>query len=286
LFPVPINARKFKIRIIAIKRNTTQRHARLEFYNARAIGLIQQFSPFADTHATILDKVARDYWLKDDSTLDVGSIENLKINNAGRAYYYEQHPTITKFEWTRRWLADLLALPTYSASGNFAVSQIRDVAAMHEIKAKHIIKPPVSLDAPNQHKSRTLDYNKNYTLQNADTLAGAVPEDIAAFAALEFRSIKESVSMPEALGAIDSRSETFFADLTGAQAEAIRQLALLSPDKGVWQFSLKEFQLKIKVCDVARITYTRWRFTTARSGIILHVTEESKENTTTIYWWG
>jgi hypothetical protein len=291
LFNIPVNARKFKIRIAAIKLNSVAAHARLEFYNARAAGVIQQFTAFADTHASIFDVVARDYWGKTDATLDVGSITTLKTNNPGKAYYYEQHPTITRFDWARRWLADLMALPTYNPAGRLSVAQVLETAAAHTILPKHIFGIPRTLEPPNQHKTRTLEYARNYTLQNKDTLAGAVDVETASFVAKEYRNVKRTsadvgVDTTNAKGAIESTSQTFFADFDGALHELLRQLRLLSPLKQLWEITLIDFQLKMKVCDVANITYTRWRFTTPRTGIILHVKEESIENHTTIYWWG
>ena len=287
-FALPANTRKFRYRIIAIKRNSVWNHARLEFYNPRGLVVLSQLTPFADTHIAIVDQVSRDYWGLTNSDIDVEMIQLLKINNLGTAGYYDQSPSGTRLDWTRKFLADIMASPTYSPYGKFSAAQIRQTPAIHDVLAQHIAGPASSFDTPTQHKVRTLDYARNYTLQNADTLAGNVDADTAAFVSLEYRSIREAAAgMSEALGAIESETQTSFYDLTGAQREAIRQLALLSPLKTLWRFQLtSEWQLKIRICDVVRITYPRWRFTTTRVGIVLQITEESKENRTTILWWG
>lgn len=288
-FAIPVGTRKFRFRISAIKRNEANNHAHLQFINTQAVAFEPQLTPFAETHATITDLVIRDYWGLTEGQINTSSMSRLKIDNLGRAGYYNPSPgNKTRLEWAREFLSDILAVPSYGdPEGRFGVSQIRNAPALHDILEHHISGPISSLESPTRHKVRTLEYARNYTLQNADTLAGAVDDETLAFVTLEYRAIREAAAgMADALGAIESKSPTYFYDLEGAQVEALRQLELLSPQKSLWKIPIEGFQLKIKICDVARITYPRFRFGTTRAGIVLYVLEEGKEQRSTIYWWG
>jgi hypothetical protein len=298
-FAIPTTARSIVFRIVSIKRNSTAAHARLKFYNPRGSAVITQDSAFADTHPTILDAVARDYWGFTDGDIEASAIARLTLDNQGLAGFYDASPNETRLDWARKWLADITSVPLYSPSAQFAPVQIRDTPATHDILPKHIIGRPYTVNAPDQHKAHTIEYARNYTIQNADTLAGAISDpdsiyydpDLAAFVAVAYRNDRKvsadvGIDTDDALGAVDSRSSSYFADLDGADLELIRKLNLLAPDKQVWVFELIDYQLEIRICDTARVTYPRWRFTTPRTGIILNVTEQSAKRTTTIYWWG
>lgn len=134
-----------------------------------------------------------------------------------------------------------------------------------------------------------VSYQRNWTVQNADSLAGAVPEDRRAFLTEETRvatardpGIQERHLLardPEpAAGLFDAQS--------AATAEAERLLALYGVRRDVYRVTVKTQPYRLELDDQVQLVYPRFGLEGGRVFRVIGLEEIAEVNRVTLELWG
>ncbi len=140
----------------------------------------------------------------------------------------------------------------------------------------------------------SVGFQRNYTVQTADQLVGAVPDSESAtshgrtFLAREFRfadQLDPSVLQRHKLSPAQVVA-ALFADEADAEVEAERLATLYCRDIGPWEIAVQRDEAKgVDIGHTIEVTHPRFGFDTGRKGVVTGITELFGVNETVLEFW-
>ena len=159
-----------------------------------------------------------------------------------------------------------------------------DAATFGPVEILEIEAQPTELPVWRQR----VGYERNWTVQNSDALAGAVTEARKAFLAEEVRlavATDETVKTKFLLALDPEPWPTLLADQAAAQSEANRLLVLYGQRREMYRVTAKTQPYKLELNDQVVLDYTRFGLTSRRFRVV-GLEERADVNRVTMELWG
>ena len=134
-----------------------------------------------------------------------------------------------------------------------------------------------------------VSYQRNWTVQDADSLAGAVPDDRRAFLTEGFRlaTAKDPTVKDRHLLARDPEPAAGLLDAkSAAETEAERLLALYSVRRDMYRVTVKLQPYRLELNDQVQLVYPRFGLAGGRAFRVIGLEERAAVNRVTLELWG
>jgi hypothetical protein len=160
----------------------------------------------------------------------------------------------------------------------------RTAAAFSPVEILEIEALPTELPVWRQR----VGYERNWTVQASDSLAGAVTEARKAFLAEEVRlavAADETVKTKFLLASDPEPLTTVLADQAAAQSEATRLLALYGQRREMYRVTVKTQPYLLELADQVAVDYNRFGLS-SRLFRVVGLEERADVNRVTMELWG
>jgi len=264
-------------------------------------GHVRPDASFPVTQDEISRAMAQDFGGRIDDLLDLPSFARFALDNVVEAEFYDASGETNIIDAITVVMGGTMGGWTYNQLGQLEIGQLRQSPPSLTIDAEEIYPAGDGFgsdDTPAPIKARILKYDRNYTIQKEDTLAGALTDeesddyDPAAvdLYGSEYRQARgESVAIPNDLDAEESTLETHLRNAPDGslQAEADRQQALFARGAMRWRVPIKGRPGEARLWRTVRVKAPRPGFTgSGREVIVIGVEELSGDESTKLVVWG
>lgn len=165
-------------------------------------------------------------------------------------------------------------------------SRVLDLDTLNviELKRRNL---PSSIFPP--HRKRVVGYNKNWTVQRGEDLAGSVSAATRQFLASEWRTTQAengSIVSKHPQSQTPVMLETNLDTSTGAQAVADNLIALHGAERQLFEARIKSIGLTVNFGDTVKLTWPRFNLSGSKFLRAWPVREDFAARETTLLMWG
>lgn len=245
---------------------------------------------YVSTVAGIVRRVVATYGPLTAADLDLASFTALDVANPAVAGLYAADQR-TILEALDELVNSIGAFYGFDRSGKFEVGLFTAPAAgppaaavFGPVEILEIEALPTELPVWRQR----VGYERNWTVQTSDALAGAVTEARKAFLAEEVRlavAADDTVKTKFLLALDPEPWPTLLADQSAAQSEANRLLVLYGQRREMYRVTVKTQPYKLELGDQVDLDYTRFGLA-ARRFRVVGLEERADVNRVTMELWG
>jgi len=246
------------------------------------------FGGYVNSVADITERVCVDYGPLTSANINTGAFQALnEANSSAVGFYSGLNPTSISA------VVDTLLNSIGGFWGFDRFNKLRvgiveePTAAVKTITTEEIIKIARITTPVPTHLSR-VGYQKNWTVMNADRLAGAVSETAKSFFQQEYRFAEDSDAAVETKHPINNEREilSLLAGESDATDEVTRIQALFGEDRDIYRVKCRNISHDITIGDVIQVVHDRFELTTGQKFVVIGFTENVKQDNLDLLLWG
>lgn len=247
---------------------------------------------YVSTSAAIWRRIVQRYGGLADADLDLGSFAAADVASPAVHGFSTRLEPVNIDESGDKLTGSIGSWWTYTRAGLLQLRQLTDPAAgtpVGTITAAQIRDKGLRrLASVAPSKGQRLGYRRNATTLQPNEVATSVSADIRAQLGEEYRyAVADDTSVLTLYrDAVTWTAETLMDDPTAAQPEAVRRQALFGVRRNVYQVDLRDGLHVYWLGDIVELRVDRWGLGAGKQLVVVGITEDSAQRTTTLELWG